>query len=341
MSGASTVDVATLVGVGIDEELAHLWQAMHTLPGAGVEDLAAFLDRPEGEVRRALDALADLALVRASIDRPGQLVPVSGPAGLELLIRRQEAELEEQRRHIEAQREKISAAIATQITPAGGAPGRADSGVEHLVGQDAIQARFESLAFSLRTSADSMMPGAALPVARLEAARPLDLEVLRRGVVMRSIYQEAIRNDSATIAYVRDMADRGTTIRTAPVLEQRLWLGDNRVAMVPLDASDLSRGYASITEPGVIASLRGLFEYIWRNAAPLDVGNPVAPETGLTDTERELLAMLAAGMTDEAAGKRLGVSLRTVRRIMADLMMRLDAGSRFEAGIKAAKKGWL
>lgn len=51
--------------------------------------------------------------------------------------------------------------------------------------------------------------------------------------------------------------------------------------------------------------------------------------------------MLAAGLTDEAAAKRLGVSLRTVRRIMAGLMDRLQASSRFEAGLKAAQKGWL
>lgn len=46
-------------------------------------------------------------------------------------------------------------------------------------------------------------------------------------------------------------------------------------------------------------------------------------------------------MTDETAGKRLGLSLRTVRRQMAGLMERLDATSRFEAGLKAAQRGWL
>ncbi|MFB6613075.1 hypothetical protein ACFCV9_02420 [Streptomyces sp. NPDC056367] len=46
-------------------------------------------------------------------------------------------------------------------------------------------------------------------------------------------------------------------------------------------------------------------------------------------------------MTDEAAGKPLGVSLRTVRRQMSALMERLNASSRFEAGLKAAQQGWL
>ena len=50
---------------------------------------------------------------------------------------------------------------------------------------------------------------------------------------------------------------------------------------------------------------------------------------------------MAAGVTDEAAANRLGVSLRTVRRRVADLMERLDASSRFEAGLKAGRRGWL
>jgi DNA-binding NarL/FixJ family response regulator len=61
----------------------------------------------------------------------------------------------------------------------------------------------------------------------------------------------------------------------------------------------------------------------------------------LSPGERELLLPLAKGMTDEAAAKRLGVSLRTVRRQMAALMERLGASSRFEAGLKAAQRGWL
>jgi DNA-binding NarL/FixJ family response regulator len=62
---------------------------------------------------------------------------------------------------------------------------------------------------------------------------------------------------------------------------------------------------------------------------------------GLSPTDRHLLRLLADGLTDEAAAKRLGISARTVRRIMADLMDRLGAESRFEAGVEAARRGWL
>ncbi|GGW20274.1 hypothetical protein GCM10018980_64530 [Streptomyces capoamus] len=47
-----------------------------------------------------------------------------------------------------------------------------------------------------------------------------------------------------------------------------------------------------------------------------------------------------SGLTDDTAGQRLGASSRTVNRLMASIMERLRASSRFEAGIKAAHKGW-
>ncbi len=60
-----------------------------------------------------------------------------------------------------------------------------------------------------------------------------------------------------------------------------------------------------------------------------------------SDSERLLLQLLSLGAKDEAAARHLGVSVRTVRRMIADLMRRMDARSRFQAGILAAERGWL
>jgi len=62
---------------------------------------------------------------------------------------------------------------------------------------------------------------------------------------------------------------------------------------------------------------------------------------GLRPLDRALLQMLAQGCTDESAAKRLGLSLRTVRRMTAVLLGRLGARSRFQAGVRAAQQGWL
>lgn len=47
------------------------------------------------------------------------------------------------------------------------------------------------------------------------------------------------------------------------------------------------------------------------------------------------------GLTDEVAARRLGISLRTARRMMARIMERLGAHSRFEAGLRAKERRWL
>ncbi|GLW09874.1 hypothetical protein Misp01_50030 [Microtetraspora sp. NBRC 13810] len=59
-------------------------------------------------------------------------------------------------------------------------------------------------------------------------------------------------------------------------------------------------------------------------------GRPISPR------EWQVLQLLAQGCTDEAVGRSMNVSLRTVRRITADLMTRLGAKSRFQAGLRAA-----
>ncbi len=61
----------------------------------------------------------------------------------------------------------------------------------------------------------------------------------------------------------------------------------------------------------------------------------------LSARERQLLTLLTAGYTDESAAVRLGISVRTVRRLVSGIMNRLGARSRFQAGVKAADRGWL
>lgn len=96
-----------------------------------------------------------------------------------------------------------------------------------------------------------------------------------------------------------------------------------------------------IRETGVVASLVALFEQTWHSAVPLGTDRSKDLRNGLTATEQELLRLLASGLTDEVAGRKLGISARSVRRQMSGLMERLDASSRFEAGLKAAQRGWL
>ncbi|MEU9130595.1 helix-turn-helix transcriptional regulator, partial [Kitasatospora sp. NPDC048540] len=52
-----------------------------------------------------------------------------------------------------------------------------------------------------------------------------------------------------------------------------------------------------------------------------------------------IMELLAAGLKDESIARRLGMSLRTTRRHIADIMEELDAASRFQAGYRFAVQG--
>lgn len=81
---------------------------------------------------------------------------------------------------------------------------------------------------------------------------------------------------------------------------------------------------AAVSEPGAA-------ERREHADGPSTAGSPISPR------EWQVLQLLAQGCTDEAVARNLGVSLRTVRRTTADLMERLGARSRFQAGLKAAR----
>ncbi len=117
-------------------------------------------------------------------------------------------------------------------------------------------------------------------------------------------------------------------------------LVDSAIALVPIDPADPRKGALCLTRPGVVASLVALFECVWDAATPLGADRETG-RAGLSDQERELLLLIAQGHTDESAAAQLFISPRTSRRMMASIMERLGARSRFEAGVKAAQHGWL
>lgn len=95
-----------------------------------------------------------------------------------------------------------------------------------------------------------------------------------------------------------------------------------------------------IRSAGAVTALRLLFEQVWYSATPFG-RRPEAVDGGLTPQSRTLLRLFDAGHTDESAGRKLGLSARTVRRIVAELTDRLGVTSRFQAGAEAVRQGWI
>ncbi|MDQ2897705.1 MAG: helix-turn-helix transcriptional regulator [Actinomycetota bacterium] len=326
-----------LSALGVDPVAERVYRQMLARPDWGVAELGEFLELPEQELRDAFDRLFELALVRQSLDQPGELHAVGPDIGLQAALARQQAELARRQRQVAESQATVNVMIAEHADARRDA---AHSDAEQLLGMDVAQDRLEQLALDTTEEVLTFMPGGAQSPAALRRAGRNDSRLLERDVSIRTIGLDSIRNDHATLAHARFLAGAGAQFRTAPVLPPRMIVADRRTALLPIDPDNTRKGLLFITSPGIVASLLALFEQAWEIATPL--GADREPDRqGLPAQERALLKLLGQGFTDDVAAARLGVSPRTARRMMAELMERLGARSRFEAGLKAARHGWL
>lgn len=324
-----------LVALGLETVDEAVYREMLESPALGVEEIAARLATTPDRVRACLDKLFELRLVQESFEAPGRFLAVEPATGLQRLLARQHAEL------IERQRQMADSQASFLRMFAGAGPRVASGGgVERLEGVDAVQRRLQELARDAVREVLTFMPGGAQSAAALRAARHNDGHALGRGVAVRVIGLEGVREDAATLGYARWLTEQRGEFRTAASLPPRMVLVDGATALIPLDPEDTRRGALCLSGPALLAPLLALFEQTWERAAPLGPAGAGDPDP-LSDHERALLTYIAQGHTDESAARQLHVSPRTARRTMASLMERLGARSRFEAGLKAARLGWL
>ncbi len=321
--------------LGLTDEASAVYLAMLTEPTWSLADLVARLRVPERVVRKALDQLADLKLLESSTSGDQRLALVSPDQGLNDLLANAEDALRQHQLRLEQTRARVTA-IAEE------SKARRDEGSGLIRYDDvvAIRARLQDLSTSARSEICSFSPGGAHRPDAMEDSKRLNHEILKRHVTIRAVYQDAYRNDADTLAYAQWLTTEGGQLRTVPALPMQLIIVDREIAIVPVSPTEPRLGALEIRDLGVVATIAALFEQTWQSATPFGQA-PIVGETGLTPLERQVLRMLSDGATDEMAARRLGVSVRTLRRTIADLTERLQATSRFQAGVNAGRAGWL
>lgn len=211
--------------------------------------------------------------------------------------------------------------------------------VQRLEGVDAVCCRTEELVCH-SSSEISLCHAGPRGADALEASSTTVRAALKRGVHARGVYLQSSRNHAPTRDHLRRLAENGAQIRTTPVLPLSMLLFDRRTALLPLDSPESGTGAWVLTGGAMLVALLALFEHHWESATPFHT--PPKPEGDeLTPAEQQLLRLFAAGLTDEAVGRQLGVSPRTVRRRIRELTGRLGAASRFQAGVPANRRGWI
>jgi DNA-binding CsgD family transcriptional regulator len=331
---AGPASLAGLAALGLEPLDEQVYRGLLRRPSWPAHGLAERLGFAPAEVSGAVERLTAMRLVRSTGD--GDVQAVSPRIGLAALVASREAELADRRWELEQSR-LAAAALAVEHdtprrrTPAAGSP-------DVVYGEAAVRGRVAALigeatssVIAISLSSGGYLDPVALPPTATHAA-------VRRGVTVRSVYFDRVRADPRLGEYVRELVSAGAFVRTTRALPTSALAVDDKMVVLPVALSMTGKrpGVVLLRLPGVVTAISELFERVWAGASPLGDGTP----DGLDDREHELLGLLLSGSTDESAAAHLGVSVRTVRRIVARLMDTLDARSRFEAGARAVLHGW-
>jgi sugar-specific transcriptional regulator TrmB/DNA-binding CsgD family transcriptional regulator len=318
--------------LGLDGLSEAVYRALLADPEPDLGDVAGRLGVAESEVRAAIGRLVELSLV--SERAPGRVyVPVSPDVALEALLSLEQAELSRRERRLLEARAELARLVHDD---------RAERvrRVHRLDDVEQVKEVLRELALRCYQETISVTSGPPTAEAQLADGLRYDLGLIERGVRLRLLYTRSQLESEPMRRYVRTVAKAGAEVRVAETLPHRLVVFDRAVSFLPLDPLRPSRGALVVREPAITANLVILFESLWAAAAEVDqaleAGAPAASEL-----DRAVLLLMSSGVKDEAAARQLNVSDRTYRRHVADIMVRLGASSRFQAGVEAVRRGWL
>lgn len=176
----------------------------------------------------------------------------------------------------------------------------------------------------------------------LEASLTADLDMLAGGVRMRMLTsQQAVRSQTSA-RYLQALIDAGVEVRVAPTVPLHMNILDRATVVIGAGPGPQGEGGDIILHSTPVAQgFIKVFTHAWDLAQPHAERQTGRGRSGceLSAQEREVLVLLATGAKDETIARRLACSDRTLRRLLNQIMEKLGASSRFEAGVTAARLG--
>ncbi|MEU9097642.1 helix-turn-helix domain-containing protein [Streptomyces sp. NPDC048361] len=323
-----------LGAIGLDETQESAYRALVAVGAAEVSDLAHRLALPESETERALRRLERHGLAAQSSARTGRWVAAPPGVALGALLTQQRHELE--------QAELAAALLATEYRAEAAEPAVHDL-VEVVTGASAVAHRFHQLQLGAADEVCALVTGTPVAVTGMDNESEERASI--RGVAYRVVVERAVLSLPAGIVELSAALGRDEQVRTVERVPTKLVVADRTLAMVPLTGRGAEPAALVVHASGLLESLMGLFEAVWRDALPLRLGGGgrdiVVDGSGPDATDLEILSLLLAGMTDASAAKQLDLGLRTVQRRVKGLMELTGVTTRLQLGWHAYERGWV
>lgn len=307
-----------------------VYRRLLRVPSTTRERLTEVIGMPLAELDDLLGRLTAAGLVQLS----GDLVRLESPLeALGRIVETRSELLAEHRERVEALRTMIPSLVvehAVALQPAGG-----EVGVQAVVGEDVvglIRRLIEESSGDLLWSRPDQW--------RLPVTREIDAmvrETLAAGRRSRAIYPARVLEQAPEV--IRARARSGEQVRVVASMTTRIAVFGDTAALIPDRWGESTARRLVVREHSLVGALTALFDQTWERAmtVPGLSGGGEDP----TGERRLLLLQLTRGAKDEQIARALGISLRTVRRRVADIMAELGADSRFQAGVEAVRRGWV
>jgi DNA-binding NarL/FixJ family response regulator len=322
---------------GLDDVGVAVYRAAAAHPYADVDSLAGWVNQPADLVRAEVKRQLDRGLLR----HVGDAWEAQDPA---LVL---QAEHAAQERALAAQRlamlEERAALYRSQLFSdylAGRRRPGTHDGLVTVLDHHSVWARLAELVEHSHEQIQFLLGGSAAPAREgsQDLVRALG-RAAQRGIQVASVWTPEYLSAARQSAKGGRLPAIGS-IRQAAYVPMRTLVVDATTAVFPIDPDDLARGALVLEAPGPRMLIAEMVERVHRDARPLTSPAP-APDRAEQRRQDAVLALLAKGLTDQTIADRLGVTIRTVRRDVADLYEVYGVSSRFQLGAVTARLGLL
>lgn len=305
--------------------------------------IARDLNLSPQSIHRAKRTLLTYRLLQPSAHDPGLLLPVNPEVAAAELTAPAENRIRELQRGVDESRSALTTLMHTYMD------GRQDRDrfkePLHAIGDDETAQAMISEHVDQCDELLVAQPHAALvPEAHRTTLRDTLVDALLRGAQVQGVFQHATLVDADTRGFVEDIRRVGADIRITGEVICGQFVFDRASAIVlpsahgePLGARQPTAHAIAVTEPITMEVLCTTFELLWNQATHFSADESVVSD----DLKLSILRLLADGRKDDVIARRLGISVRTCRRHIKEVMVSMRADSRFQFGVRAALSGSL
>ncbi|MEV0849281.1 LuxR C-terminal-related transcriptional regulator [Streptomyces sp. NPDC049954] len=313
-----------------------LYCATLSAPGTSWEELRTTLGLSPESFDRAAGELLALGLLEHSSITGDRRLYAAGPASALLRISRTlQSTLAEGQQQL--------GRLTSVLSALGPGPRQGTGGegpVERLVSLESVQRTITELSAQARQEVLTSQPGGPRPQEQLQESRSRTEEMLGRGIAMRTLYQRSAQFSPVTVDFVRFVTALGAQVHTVDDAFMRLLVFDRETALISL--RDDTDGALLVRDPHVVHFAVQAYERAWSESRPF----PARYERqqvveGSDAVKQSIMRLLVEGLEVGVIARRLGISQRTCQRHISELLHRLGARNRLQAGYLIGRLGLL